>query len=170
MDITRIACIGSREISGKTEKLMESIGEFIIQQGWYVSSGNAIGSDAAYARGANRIDPTHVILYLPKPNVNKELIVEGNRVSTKQPQEWVDVARNHHDRFDKLDPYVQKLMARNAGIVLRATKVIAYLNPNKPWGGGTGHGWRIAKTYNIPRLDLSEKEYTLQEVSEWLSK
>lgn len=164
----RIACIGSRDIPPKTEGLMEQIGEYIASRGWYIASGNALGSDAAYARGANRVDPSKVILYLPWRTYNEELIVRGNRYTFDIRPEWEDTAKEFHPAWNKLTQGVRKLMARNAGIISRADKVIAYLNHSKSSGGGTGHGWRISGSKGIPRLDLATKEYNLDEIIEWL--
>lgn len=151
----KIACIGSRDISPEIEKKMEAIGEFIASKGWWLGSGNALGSDAAYARGANRIDPKRVILYLPWSTYNKELIVAGNRLCVETQPEWENLAARHHPRYPLLGQGVKAMMIRNAGIVRNADAVIAYLNRTKIGGGGTGHGWRIAEALGIPHLDVS---------------
>lgn len=156
MRILRVACIGSREISEETSKLMEEIGKFIVEKGWYIASGNALGSDAAYVRGGNKVNPKNVILYLPWKKYNEELIVSGNRVTWESRPEWQKVAKQHHSGWDKLSQGGKSLMTRNAGILSRADKCIAFLNPNKTWGGGTAHGWNISKTMAIPRFPLKD--------------
>lgn len=151
----KIACIGSRDIPPDVEAKMEAIGEYIAQRGWYLGSGNALGADAAYARGANRVDPSKVIIYLPFPSYNRELIVPGNHIVNDTQPEWERLAAQHHPRFPLLTRGAKAMMVRNAGIVRNADFVIAYLNRTKIGGGGTGHGWRIAGELGIPRLDIS---------------
>lgn len=151
----KIACIGSREINPQIESEMEHIGEFIARQGWWLASGNAIGSDQAYARGANRVNPTKVILYLPWSTYEDQAIVEGNQVLESPKPEWEELAARHHPRYPLLGQGAQKMMVRNAGIVRNADAVIAYLNRRKIGGGGTGHGARIASALEIPLLDIS---------------
>lgn len=152
----RVACIGSREISPWAEGMMEKIGEILVLNGAYIATGNALGSDAAYARGANRIDPTHVIIYLPWKTYNKEFLVEGNRITWDENPEWEFVARAHHPVFDQLKKGARSMMIRNAGILSKANACIAFLNHAKEGGGGTGHGWRISNTMGIPRFDISQ--------------
>ena len=153
----RIACIGSRNIkdSEKHLNVCRFVGAIIAGKGWYVASGNAEGADHAYAEGANIVNPRQVILYLPEENHFPQHIVEGNRVTSDIQDSWRIIAKQHHPAYDKLKPYVQRLMDRNAGILSRAEKCIAWLNHDKPGFGGTGHGWRIAADMKIPRLDLS---------------
>lgn len=166
----RVACIGSRETTPEIEAVMEKIGRMIVRRGGYISSGNALGADAAYARGANEIDPTHVILYLPWSTYNDELIVEGNRVTWEEKPEWVVVAERHHPRFAYLKRGAKAMMIRNAGILSRANACIALLNPNKIGGGGTGHGWRIAGEMGIPRMDLGSSSCTARALQDFLEK
>jgi len=154
----KVACIGSRETPEDILAGMEWIGKIIVQQNWWLASGNALGADAAYARGGNSINPKKVMLYLPWSTYNDELIVPGNVLVTKVEEEWIDIAARHHPRYPLLSKGAQSMMIRNAGIVRNADLVIAYLNNRKQGGGGTGHGWRIAETYDIPRFDLSKKK------------
>lgn len=152
----RFACIGSREISDEMNEIMERVGYYLAQIGDYIASGNALGSDAAYARGANRSDPTRVILYLPWASYNAELIVKGNHTTIETRPAWEAVARKHHPIFDQLKRGAKAMMIRNAGILSKADACVAFLNKNKSGGGGTGHGWRIAGEMGIPRIDLSD--------------
>jgi len=153
--MVRIACIGSRDISAWSGAIMEKIGEVIVLAGGYVTTGNAIGSDAAFARGGNRVNPSHVILYLPWKTYNEELIVEKNLVTWQDNPEWEFMARAHHPVYDQLSKGAKQMMNRNAGILSRANACIAFLNHSKQGFGGTGHGWRISGTMGIPRFDLS---------------
>ena len=145
--VRRIACIGSREISSELSGHLANIGRLIAQKGWFVSSGNADGSDCSFARGANAIDPTKVILYLPWRKYNDQNIVAGNRVTWEIKPEWVEPARRNHAIYDSLGQGVQKLMCRNIGILWKADACLAVLNHSKKGLGGTGQGWRYAGSF-----------------------
>lgn len=153
----RIACIGSREISKDQTVLFQEIGSWIVSKGWYISSGNADGSDYNFACGGNKINPSNVILYLPWASYNSNYIRPGNRVLTEPKEEWFELTKAFHPGWNNLSQGVKRLMARNYGILHRADKVITLLNHNKSGGGGTGQGWRIAEHLKIPRLDLNNK-------------
>ncbi len=166
----RIACIGSRNVrfNEKEMNVCRFVGAIIAGKGWFVASGNAEGADYGYAQGANLVNPKQVILYPPQEYHNRKHIVEGNRVTWTAKPEWTEVARAHHPIYDRLDPYVQGLMDRNAGILSRATRCIAWLDHNEPNFGGSGHGWKIAATMNIPRLDLSQVK-SFEEIKNFLT-
>lgn len=153
----KIACIGSRKITPALVPILEDLGEFIVKQGWLLGSGNATGSDQAYARGGNRIDPRSVMLYLPWWNYEKQAIKPGNQLVLNHSK-YYDLAKAHHPKWKTLTRGVQYLMLRNAGIVSESVAVLAVLDHAKVGGGGTGHGWRIAKTLGIPRFDLSKPQ------------
>jgi len=152
-----VACIGSREISVRKRDFLWEIGKFIVGCAQKVCSGNAQGSDQAYAAGGNNVEPHDVILCLPWWSYEKQAIVQGNQifVEDRATLEEVHLAREHHPKWSSLSQGVQKLMIRNAMIIIRSKLVVANLNPTKPWGGGTGHGVRIAKSLKIPVLDIT---------------
>ncbi len=151
----RVACIGSREISEEKELLLYKIGAYIASKGWWLSSGCARGADEFWAKGANSVDPTRVVLYLPWLSYNEELIIEGNWVSAEHKQGWEEIAKKHHGAWDKLKQGGKKMMLRNTGIIEKANVCLAVLNHSKPGFGGTGNAWRIADSMGIPKLDVS---------------
>lgn len=151
----KVACIGSRDISHKLRSNLIEIGEYIASCGWTVVSGNAIGSDAAYAEGANKIDESKVELYLPWQTYNTSFIKPGNILKLFDSA-WKEVAIKHHPIYASLSQGAQKMMDRNAGIIINSDVVLAVLNHSKTGGGGTGHGWRIAESLSKPRLDVSK--------------
>lgn len=157
----QIACIGSRDIPPSKVKILESLGEEIVSRGWYIRTGNAKGADQAYARGGNKKDPSYVKLFLPWASYEIAAIHTLNKVypnscwDDKHLRVLTSIAREHHPAWKNLSYGVKSLMIRNAAIIQSSTLVVAYLNHNKKGGGGTGHGWRIAETLNIPRLDAS---------------
>lgn len=136
---------------------MFSIGATLVENGHMLASGNAHGSDAAWAAGGNSVDAKQVILYLPWPTYNNEYIIKGNKVAFRPFHEWFGPASQFHGGWDNLGQGGKKLMARNYGIVHKADAVLAYLNHNKRSGGGTGHGWRVAEHFKIPRFNVAKE-------------
>jgi len=152
----KIACIGSRDAPVDYLEFMRKIGRYIASQKCNIATGNAKGSDQAFATGGNEIDSQRVWLYLPWPSYEKEAIEWGNRRVLEHPTGCRFLAANHHPAWSNLSQGVRSLMTRNASIILDSKLVIAYLNHSKKGGGGTGHGWRIAEALNIPCIDLSK--------------
>jgi hypothetical protein len=137
--------------------------------GLEIASGNCEGADQAYASGANLEHPELVHLYLTGPRHNANAIVPGNHIYYADDHpEWIEVARRNHPRYNFLSPYVKKLMNRNAGIVLSSQLVIALPNPNKSWGGGTGHGMKIAKEAGIPVWDITKDKQLVADLKAFL--
>jgi len=154
----RIACIGSREAPPSVLSLMERAGAAIVRAGCILSSGNAPGSDQAWARGGNRIDPTRVELHLPWYTFERRMIRDGNKVRVlAQPdtadRRYFDIAETVHGRWRSLSDGAHRLHARNVMIVENTIAVIGWSNPNKSWGGGTGGAFRIAKFLHVPVFD-----------------
>lgn len=164
--MSRIACIGSRSITEDQKHLFIQIGKFIVSGGGFISSGNAQGSDQAFAFGGNIINPENVIIYLPWNTYEKDHLHPKNKICYEPKKEWFDLTSPFHGGWLKLSQGVKRLMARNYGIVHRADKVIALLNHNKQGGGGTGQGVRIAESLKIPILDLNNKSF--DEIVEFL--
>ena len=155
-------------ISDKQAALCLIIGGLIVRRGMYIASGNAEGSDQTFAEGANLIDPSHVILYLPNSHFNLDKVKIGNRVTYELKPEWKEAARAVHPVFDFLSPFTQKLLTRNAGIVSRSDKMIACPDHKKKGLGGTGHAMRVAEAKGIPILDISETQ-SFKDVTDFLS-
>jgi len=153
----RIACIGSRTINLDQEELFFQIGRFIVSGGDYISSGNALGSDQAFAKGGNSIKPENVIIYLPWKTYETYHLNPKNKICYEPKKEWFELTAPFHGGWNNLSQGVKRLMARNYGIVHRADKVIVFLNHKKQGGGGTGQGVRIAESLKIPVLDLKQQ-------------
>lgn len=169
----RIACIGSREISTKVESCLIAIGAYIAKNGHYVVSGGALGSDASFAAGANLISPTKVKLFLPWATYNKELIVKGNLIETEITTEAQELAMAYHPKYDSLRQGAQRMMGRNASIILDSDITLAFLNHSKIGGGGTGHGFRVSMALKHPTMDISGLEkgsLSVQEIIDWIDK
>lgn len=151
-----IGCIGTSRPTASEQASCVAIGYALTILGKRINSGNAKGCDFAYANGANFVRPQNVTLYLPEATHESSHWCFGNIIVTEHEPIWSDIARAHHPKYDYMNSYVQKLFDRNAGIVLNSDFIIA-LPSSKPWGGGTGHGMKIAKSRNIPVLDVSKE-------------
>lgn len=162
--MSSIACIGSRKIEPQEAEFMFRIGAWLAKQGYDVYSGNAEGSDQAFGRGVNSVDPTRLFLCLPWHSYERDKIVPGNRVVPKQDIWWTEAAK-YHPVWDKLPQGPRLLHARNVGIVKGRRQVIARPNPLKVGGGGTGMGLRLAEAYGIPVMDLTNQEHVARILS-----
>jgi hypothetical protein len=170
MQKTKISCIGSREVGQDKVLLMEHIGEYIAQRGFFIGTGNAKGSDQAFSRGANRVDPGQVVLYLPWSSYESQAIDALNKIMVPtqiQEERWKQVAARNHPAWDHLSAGARKMMVRNAGIIIGSKAVVACMSHKKNGGGGTGHGWRIAEELGIPKIDISG-DISLSQVTDFL--
>ena len=77
----KIACIGTREISEEMRRKLSLFGKMIVMRGYELHTGNALGSDAAFAEGGNKL-PGQVHLHLPWSSYNAGLINPSNVVHT----------------------------------------------------------------------------------------
>jgi len=153
----RVACIGTRNIDDDERVILERIGAHLVSRGYLVSTGNAIGSDQAFARGGNSIDPRHVELWLPWKRYERGSVVPGNTVHDHPlNRESYDIAGMHHSLWHTLNHGVKRLMARNVDIVRGCILVIALPGKNKM--GGTGHGMRVSKGLGIPVRNIRNKD------------
>ena len=153
-----VACIGRRQITPEQRDSLEMIGAWVLEAGFLLSTGNAPGSDQAFARGANRIDPHRVVLHLPWPRFESDSICKGNRVLVAgECRKYASVAETHHPAWSRLSQGARKLMTRNVSIVDSVVAVIALPNPERAGDGGTGQGMRVARAAGIPVIDLARR-------------
>lgn len=154
------AGVGSRTTPEPILKEMERLASVAATNGWWLRTGNAKGADQAFAKGANAVDPSKVILYLPWPSYEKQAIVEGNRIAKAG-----SLAKAHeivwklHPLGKKLEKGPLTLHARNVFILLGKDldKPVAHVICWTPKGlpfGGTGMAIRIAEEYKIPVINL----------------
>jgi hypothetical protein len=172
---------GSRNVPVELEAKMERLAAHLIRAfpGLIARTGNAVGSDQAWARGVNSVDPKRLQLVLPVPNYRATAISSANEVAVLQevPAEDYHAARTltreHYaygpDKgptvYDALPPFKRTYLDRDALKVLgypdysgkrrKATAALFYLNPAKKNGGGTGHTLRLCEAERVPYF-LSE--------------
>lgn len=154
-----VACVGRRDLKRSESLYLESVGLALIENGHSIASGNAPGSDQAFALGASYLDPSKVTLYLPWSSFEKKAVIEGNVLHQVEEAtaEHQDLARRAHPAWDRLEPTVRRLMVRNAMIVKSSAVVIAFPDLTKPGLGGTGHAMRCALELGIPVWLLNEQ-------------
>lgn len=148
---------------------MVQAGAWLALNGHGVVSGNAEGSDQAFAGGANQINPGLVTLCLPWRKYNEEAIVSGNKLLVASTPYEEKLAEQAHPAWANLKQSVRRLMFRNATIINRTFCTIAYLNPNKKGGGGTGHGYRISQILGHEVL-LLNTESTFKDIEKFIDK
>ena len=158
----KIACIGTRDISDDMRNKLELFGKMIVMRGYELHTGNAIGSDAAFAAGGNRL-PQQVHLHLPWSSYNAGLINPQNVLHVAHSSAMATLAASCHPAYAACSQGTKKLLTRNASIVNAADVVVYFLNDSRPGGGGTGHGVRIASTLNKPLLQIKE-EFSIEEL------
>jgi hypothetical protein len=157
----RIACVGSREAPRVVLKWMEETGAKLVRAGYTVVSGNAPGSDQAWARGGNSMDPERVELCLPWESfessaVHGRNVVRVFGVDLVSKQRYILRVQETHPSFARLSDGALRLHARNAMIVENAHLVLGALNPAKPGGGGTGSAFRIAQRQGICTFNVAD--------------
>lgn len=143
---------------------MFRIGAYLARRGHDVYSGNAQGSDQAFAQGVNSVDPTRMFLCLPWRSYEADKIVPGNTIVPEQAF-WAEEAAKCHPVWNSLSRGTRRLHSRNVGIIHGRAQVIARPNPRKAGGGGTGMGLRLAAAYRIPIMDLADPAHVARILS-----
>jgi len=167
---------GSRDVPVDVRKRMESLAARLMQTfpKLVARSGNAEGSDQAWARGVNAVDPKRLQLVLPVPNYKSAAIERENDVMALQEAPPSDyraarsLTREHYaygtrhgaDVYDRLPPFKQTYLDRDAlkvlgtsdysGRRMKATAALFYINPTRKRGGGTAHTLRLCEAEKVP--------------------
>ncbi len=138
-------------------------------------TGNATGSDEAFAKGIALVDPTRLEYVLPATGMGKKRLIQHARMisledlPTDELQFLVDKTIEATPTYKFLtDCYMKGIKnraAENAKLLIRdvlkvygskangflpATAAIFYINLENPKGGGTGHTVRACEQQNIP--------------------
>lgn len=149
-----IACVGARTTPLPILSWMEETGAKLASAGYMIASGNAPGADQAWARGANRVEPARVFLYLPWDDFERAAVHVGNKVRVFNPK--------NHQRFVEAAGVVASLhgssgrialLARDAMIVEGAHCVLGYLGAGS---GGTMHTFRLAQRQHIITMNVGD--------------
>ena len=162
MEAITIGCVGSRELTPAQLNICYEIGFYIGKHGGELASGNAIGADAAFAKGANQHAAEKVTLYTPWANHNRQLIVAKNKVECLDPagkkyEYYSALAEKSHINWKNIGrPYIKSLFIRNVAIVDNSDLIIAFPS-TKNWSG-TKHSMAVARKLGKTMLDLSKGE------------
>lgn len=145
---------------------MEKIGQRMAENGWMLSSGNCIGPDQAFARGANKVAQHLVTLWLPWPSYELSTIAEGNVVHHAPTTEATTLADKFHPQWNLCTPGTKKLHARNMHIILGqdlktpVDRIICW-TPHGQMVGGTSQALRAAKAYKIPIYNIAVETHLI---------
>jgi hypothetical protein len=138
-------------------------------------TGNATGSDEAFAKGISQVDATRLEYVLPSSGMGKKRLIPNARVisledlskeelnhlvgktleATPNYQYLVDcylkgIKNRHAESAKLLIRDVLKVYGSKANGFLPATAAIFYVNFENPKGGGTGHTVRACVQRKIP--------------------
>ena len=159
--------IGSRQTPKNVLLRIETIAEEMAHRGWILRSGGADGADSAFEKGCDRANGKKEI-FLPWKEFNN-----NQSTLTTLPKEAYTIAYKFHPNPDALKKteYGKELMARNTLQILGKdleTPTIFVIcwtpdgiedgNKTSRITGGTGQAIRIADAYNIPVLNIKNRE------------
>lgn len=159
--VPKIACVGPRRITREQAAFAERVGRFLVSSGFGLASGNAVGSDQAFAKGGNSIDPKMVCLYLPWEGYNPQFVHKDNQVIVEVSErllEWAEIAVKCHPKPHSLDATSRMLLTRTSGILQDANQCLLGGPPRDDERGGTAHAVRVATFLKIPVLDISSAD------------
>ena len=163
--IIRIAGIGSRGLNPEQLQHCETLGRWVVQQGFELHSGGAIGADQAFVRGGASANPELVHIHIPWASYERANIPAGahtdvlQNLSSQVLDYYRKLAQEHHPAWSRLTRGGQALHARNGRIIqptphTNVDLILAWPS-EKIGGGGTGGGMRIGKSLGVPVVDLS---------------
>ena len=153
------AGIGSRETPDEILELIRKIALKLDRQGYTLNSGGASGADTAFEN-----DSTRKQIFLPSDSFNGRFH-NGVDYFNYQKLQHRDLAEEtvgiFHPAAHKLTDYAFKLMARNTFQVLgknlqQSVEFVICWTPEGKEVGGTSQAIRIAKSVNIPVLNLGK--------------
>ena len=145
------AGIGSRRTPEPLCHKMTQYASLMEHSGMILRSGGAIGADSAFEAGVKSEDA-------------KQIFKAENYTS-----DAMRLSRAFHPNWNALSEYAKRLMARNAMIILgedldEPVQMVIFWAPQDSKDGrvlgGTGHGIRIAKEWEIPCYKIIETNPT----------
>jgi hypothetical protein len=167
---------GSRNVPDAVAQKMQSLAAHLMKKfpTLIARSGNAQGSDTAWARGVNQVAPERLQLILPVPNYRAKSIAPENETlalpeaaSEDYGAAWALCrdqyqygSRKGAEAFDPLPSFKKNYLERDALKVLgytdykgkrrKATAALFYIDPERRNGGGTGHTVRLCEAEAVP--------------------
>lgn len=159
--------IGSRVVPPYITGEMTALAHDLCERGYILRSGNAHGSDQAFARG---VYDDKAQIWLPWPDFNKtfqgqypnhryRLVGDECCPGEPDPEAW-DSIDKFHPSPKSLSWEGRKFMARNyrqvKGWGEPDSKFVICWTHNGEYSGGTAQAMRIADHYQIPILNLAK--------------
>ena len=150
------AGIGSRRTPGAIKMIMTKTANHLQTAGWHLRTGGADGADRAFSNGARDENKT---IFLPWAGFNNYGFPDGVVLSNKAREEAENIASKEHPAWHNCSRGARALHARNVAILLGGqlddpVKAVLCWTPNGKTVGGTGMGIRIARSLDIPVMNL----------------
>jgi hypothetical protein len=169
------AGIGSRETPEAALAYMFRIGREWGHKGWTLRSGGAKGADSAFEEGALDMGGPLEIFYTDRVRIGysgnsredrHSKLGQSNveKYSPEDRRKAMEIAQEYHPNWGACSSFARALHARNSFIILGdrlndpVDLVVCWTKGGK-LQGGTAQGLRIAYDYQIPVVNLGEKEY-----------
>jgi len=172
---------GTRALPGGDRYCLVTLGERLAKElpSAIFRTGNAEGSDEAFAEGIRKIDPARLQYVLPYPGHRKRRIEDGSykialsEISCVAEERAVYHTKNASSEYNsmlEMRDKIPKLHSKSRYILRDTIKVIGaievglapatigifYENPENPMKGGTGHTMRVCKMQGIPVILKTE--------------
>lgn len=154
--------IGSRQTPESHLHAMQNIGAALAQRGWLLRSGHAPGADQAFEIGCLSRDGKKEI-FLPWDGFENAPHNDPDYITPNFSANVMQLASEIHPAWNKCNPWVKKLHARNINQVIGPndhTPVLSDLvicaTKNASGTGGTGQAIRLANRLGIPVFDLGD--------------
>jgi hypothetical protein len=166
---------GSRDVPAAPEDRMAAIASDLVRcfPTLTVRSGNAPGSDQAWARGVNAVAPCRLQLVLPRPGWRKKAIHPENTTVSLADLTAVEretarqLAQENYPRgaiaYGRLPPFKTPYLVRDTVKVVGcggsppnlrpATAALFYVNPARKTTGGTVHTMRVCAARRVPYFE-----------------
>ena len=156
LKIFTYAGIGSRATPKHQIDEIMILASKLSRDGWRLTSGGALGADAAFASVTPHKQRT---IYLPWTEFNSNQGSDCHLLSEEEFKLCYKKASQLHPAWSKCSRTVKKLHSRNVAIILgpmidKPVDVVVCWTPNGAIVGGTGMGIRIAMRYGIPVFNL----------------
>ena len=168
---------GTRKINDDQFLLLSKFGEFIARKfpNCHFRSGNASGSDDAFAQGVRRVAPNRMQIVLPKMDSgksrlhNRDYVLALEDVSQAEEKQIIYESKRATPKnkrlFEAYELQQEGMMKQKSLYLLRDTlKVLGspennlasitagifFVNEDDPEAGGTGHTMRVCRQNSIP--------------------
>lgn len=156
------AGVGSREAPDDILVVMENFARFAALRGDTLSTGAAYGADEAFMSGARSVHGSKATIYAPWDGyLTTARVLPYWYVSTSVCARSLLLASQVHPAWDRCSDKAKRLHARNGYVVLSLSLrtpvdfIVAWTQDGR-LVGGTGQALRIAKTHDVPILNLGK--------------